>query len=53
MLERIPCMSDDCDGPEDGEPATKKNPAATRCHRCAAVRLGKRVLAIERDEHRD
>ncbi len=43
-LESIPCMSEDCDGPEDGAPVTSKNPPATRCHRCAAIRLGRSVL---------
>lgn len=50
-LHRIPCLSEDCDGPDGDEPVTSKNPAATRCHRCAAVRLGRSVLAPERDGH--
>lgn len=45
-LEHIPCMSDDCNGPEDDGRVTKRNPPATRCHRCAAVRLGKKVLRM-------
>ena len=42
-LEHVPCMSGDfheflcCDGPGGDE-------TATRCHRCAAVRLGRDVL---------
>lgn len=43
-LERIPCMSEDCDGIEDGEPVTKDCPEPTRCHRCEAVRLAKGAL---------
>lgn len=43
-LERIPCMSTDCDGIEDAEAITKDRPAPTRCHRCAAVRLARSVI---------
>lgn len=46
-LERIPCMSEDCDGVEDDGPATKHSPAATRCHRCAAVRLARSAVCHE------
>lgn len=42
-LDRISCMSEWCDGIEDGEPATKDRPSPTRCHRCAAVRLARSV----------
>lgn len=44
QLDYIPCLSEDCDGIEDGEPATKHRPKPTRCHRCVAVRLAKGAL---------
>lgn len=44
-LNDIPCMSEECDGIDDGEPATKKHPAITRCHRCTAVRLARSILS--------
>lgn len=43
-LERIPCVSEDCDGPGDCFPASKDGVSATQCHRCAATRLGRSVL---------
>lgn len=43
-LERIPCMSEYCEGIEDENRATKHRPVSIRCHRCAAVRLAKSVL---------
>ena len=43
-LERIPCMSEDCEGSEDEGRAFKHRPVTIRCHRCAAVRLAKSVL---------
>ena len=44
-LERIPCMSDDCDGIEDDDPAFKHRVVSVRCHKCEAVRLAKGVLS--------
>ncbi len=43
-LERIPCMSEDCDGPEDGVPDARDGLPNTRCHRCAAVRLARSAI---------
>lgn len=44
IVEHIPCMSEECDGPECHVPASKDCLGATRCHRCAAVRLARSVI---------
>lgn len=43
-LKRIPCMSEDCDGPECHVSDARDGLPNTRCHRCAAVRLARSVL---------
>lgn len=44
QIERIPCMSEYCDGTEDDLPVTKHSLLVARCHRCAAVRLARSIL---------